>query len=183
MRTTTTTTSLMLALASLAATAASCASVEADVPEITVTQKSVGFQGIPAGWSSGETSMTQTFVLSSDDLSWAKDLNAEVYASEVEIKALGEMQDLGFIHYARITMSDGATNSTTPAVEIVNYERPESATSSPVIRAKTAYPIDVTKVWAAKKVVITMQLGGVFPDHDWSADVTLHMSGKISYKF
>ena len=180
MRTTTTRTPLMLALT--CAAAVSCARVEADVPEVAVTQKSVDFRGIPHGLGSGEMSMTQTFVLSSDKLSWAKDLNTEVYANEVEIKALGDIEDLRFIHFARITMSDGAEDSATPAVEIVNYERPDNAVASPVIIAKTTYPVDVTKVWAAKKVVITMQLAGKFPEHGWSADVTLHMSGKISYK-
>ena len=99
------------------------------------------------------------------------------------MKGVGDTQDLSFIHYARVTMSDGSDGATTPAVEIVNYERPANAVASPVIDAPTTYPINVSRVWAAKKVVITMQLAGVFPEEAWSADVTLHMSGKISYKF
>jgi hypothetical protein len=182
MRTTTTRTSLVVAL-TFAAAAASCAKVEADVPQAEVTQKSVDFRGLPGGKHLGEVSITQSFTLTADDLSWAKNLNSEVYAYEFELKAVGAVQDLSFIHYAHITMSDGSDNATTPAVEIVDYERPEHVVASPVITAKTTHPINVSNVWAAKKVVITMVLEGVFPEEAWSADVTMHMSGKISYKF
>jgi hypothetical protein len=172
-----------MALTFAAAAAASCARVEADVPQAEVTQKAVNFQGLPGGRQLGEVSITQTFTLTADDLSWAKNLNSEVYATEFELKAVGAIQDLSFIHYAHITMSDGSDGTTTPAVEIVNYERPANAVASPVLDAPTTYPINVSQVWAAKKVVITMQLAGVFPEETWAADVTLHMSGKISYKF
>jgi hypothetical protein len=179
----TTRTLLKVALAFASSAAASCAKVEADVPQAEVTQKAVKFQGLPGGGQLGEVSITQSFTLTADDLSWAKNLNSEVYATEFELKAVGAVQDLSFIHYARITMSDGTDGATTPAVEIVNYERPASAVASPVLDAPTSYPINVSKVWAAKKVVITMQLAGVFPEDAWAVDVTLHMSGKISYKF
>jgi len=153
------------------------------VQEAEVTRKAVNFQGISGGGQLGEVSTTQNFTLTADDLSWAQNLNSDVCAYEVEFKAVGEIQDLSFIHYARVTMSDGTEDATTPAVELVNYERPANALASSVVDAKTTYPIDVTQVWAAKKVVITMNLVGVFPEQTWSADVTLHMSGKISYKF
>jgi hypothetical protein len=182
MRTTTTKTSLVVALI-FAAAAASCAKVEADIPQAQVTQKSVNFQGFPGGKQFGEVSITQSFTLTADDLSWAKNLNSEVYAYEVELKAVGALQDLSFIHFAHITMSDGSTDATTPAVEIVNYERPADFVASPVIDAPTTYPINVSQVWAAKQVVITMVLAGILPEEAWAADVTLHMSGKMSYKF
>jgi hypothetical protein len=183
MRTTTTKTPLAIALVFAASAAASCAKVEADIPQAEVTQKSVNFQGFPGSKQFGEVSVTQSFTLTSDDLAWAKDLNSEVYATEFELKAVGAVQDLSFIHYAHIMMSDGSEDGTTPAVEIVNYERPANAVASPVIDVPTTYPINVSQVWAAKKVVITMVLAGVFPEEAWAADVTLHMSGKISYKF
>ncbi len=183
MRTTTTRAPLVVALTFAAAGVASCAKVEADVPQAEVTQKAVEFRGLPGGSQLGEVSVTQSFTLTSDDLSWAKDLNSEVYAYEVELKAVGAVQDLSFIHYAHITMADGSDGATTPPVELVNYERPEGASASPIIDAKTLSPVNVSEVWAAKKVVITMVLAGVFPEVAWSADVTVHLSGKISYKF
>jgi hypothetical protein len=180
--TTTTRIPLTLVLACAAAAAASCAKVEADVPEAEVTQKSVAFQGIPGGHALGEVSTTQSFTLTSDNLSWAKDLNSEVYATAVQLKAVGGVQDLSFIHYAHVTMAD-AGDSTTPPVAIIDYERPDNMTPSPTITAKTLFPINVTQVWATKNILITMHLVGVFPEEAWSVDVTLQMGGKISYQF
>jgi hypothetical protein len=182
MRKTTTRIPLIVTVTFAAAAAASCVRVEAEVPEAEVTQKAVSFDGIPRGSQVGEVSTTQTFTLSADDLSWAENLNAEVYAKEVELRAAGKYQDLSFIHYVRVTMSDGTADSTTPAVELIYYERPANAAATSIVDVKTSSPIDVTKVWAAKNVVITMAIAGTLPQESWAADVTLHLSGKITYK-
>jgi hypothetical protein len=106
-----------------------------------------------------------------------------VYAYEVELKGVGDTQDLSFIHYAHISMSDGAKDSTTPPVEIVDYQRPANYVASPIINAPTLSPINVSSVWKSDQVVITLVLAGIFPEQGWQADVTLHLSGKVSYKF
>lgn len=182
MRNTTTKTSLVLALTLAATSLAACAQVEADVPSAQVTQKSVAFQGMPQSQQAGEVSTTQSFTLTSDNLSWAKDLNSAVYATGVELKASDTTLDLSFIHYARITMSSGDGKTATPPVEVVNYERADNMTPTSDLTVKTTYPVDVSQVWAADKITITMNLVGVFPAQSWSADIILHMSGKISYK-
>jgi hypothetical protein len=171
---------MILALAT--ATIASCARLEADIPEAKVTQKSVAFQGVPGAAQLGEVSITQSFIVNAEDLSWAKDMNAEVYAYEVELTAASGIQDFAFLHYARITLSDAAPDSTTPAVEVINYARPDNYTPAPVLDVKTTQPVNVTSIWTLKKIVVTMQLAGIFPEQAWSADVTFHLSGKVSYK-
>ena len=181
MRTTTKTPVLFALL--LAAGSVACARVEADVPDIAVTHHALSFQGIPGAHQAGEVSVTASFTLDSNDLSWAKNLNSDVYAYSVELKGVGDAQDLGFIHYAHISMSDGAKDSTTTPVEIVDYERPANYVASPVITAPTLSPINVSEVWKSDKVVITLVLAGIFPEQGWQADVTIHMSGKVSYKF
>jgi len=161
--------------------AASCVQVDAEIPDTKVTQKAVSFQGVPGAQTVGEVSITQSFTVTSDDLSWAKDLNSDVYAYEVELTAVSGVQDLSFIRVARITMSSGEDPSIAP-IEVINYTRPQSYTASAVLDVPTSQPINVTTVWAAKKLVFTIYLTGIFPEQDWAADVTLHMSGKISYK-
>ena len=161
---------------------ASCAQVDADIPDTKVTQKSVVFQGIPGAQLAGEVSIVQSFTLDTDDLSWAKDINSDVNLYEVELTAVSGVDNLGFIRTARITMSGGDA-ATTPAVEAINYQRPDNYTPSPVLDVATLYPINVTEVWASQQVVLTLYLTGIFPEQNWAADVTLHMSGKISYKF
>jgi hypothetical protein len=179
MRTTNISLTGLLALFSLAA--ASCAQVDADIPDTKVTQRAVSFQGVPGSPTVGEVSITQSFTVNSDDLSWAKDLNSDVYAYEVELTAVSGVTDLSFIRLARITMSSGEDPSIQP-IEVINYTRPAEFTPSAVLDVPTTQPINVTTVWAAKKLVFTLYLTGVFPEQDWAADVTLHMSGKLSYK-
>jgi hypothetical protein len=165
----------------LAVLCASCAQVEADVPEAQVTQKGVAFHGT-GGWGTwpGEVSALQSFVLSSDNLSWVKDLNSKIYVTQVDLRAASGVDDLSFIHYAHVTIAD-AENMWKP-VEIVDYMRPDNQGPTPLLTAKTLHPVDVTEVWRAKKVVVSIALAGELPSKPWKADVTLHLSGKISYK-
>jgi hypothetical protein len=179
MRTTNISLKGLVALFSLAA--ASCAQVDADIPDTKVTQRAVSFQGVPGAQAIGEVSVTQSFTVSSDDLSWAKDLNSDVYAYEVELTAVSGVSDLSFIRLARITMSSGEDPSIQP-IEVINYTRSANYTPSAVLDVPTTQPINVTTVWAAKKLVFTLYLTGIFPEQEWAADVTLHMSGKLSYK-
>lgn len=178
----TTNTSILVAFL-LSTASVGCARVEADVPDVRVTKRAVAFQGVPGSQAIGEVSITQSFTLGENDLSWAKDLNSDVYASAVELRGVGKTQDLSFIHSAHVSMSDGAKNATVTPVALVDYERPAGAVASPVIDAPTLYPVNVSSVWKSERVVITLVLAGVFPDEGWEADVTLHLSGKLSYKF
>jgi len=169
---------LALACATLFAT--SCAEVEADVPEAQVTQKAVTFQG--TGWSNGhgEASTMQFFTLSSTNLAWMKDLNSKVYVTEIDLAAVAGVQDLNFIHYAHVSISDASAK--VPPVEIATYMRPDNMAPTAVLKVKTAYPIDISKVWTAKKMLVGVAVAGDLPEKSWSVDVTLHLSGKISYK-
>jgi len=174
------TTKALTAAMVLAAAAVSCAQVEADIPEAQVTQKGVAFRGASSGGWHGEVSATQSFTLTSDNLSWVKDLNSKLYLTQIHLQAASGVQDLSFIHYAHITMSD-ADKKAMP-VELVDYVRPDHQAPTALLTAQTPYPIDISKIWTVKKLVVTVTLAGDLPDKDWSVDVILHLSGKISYK-
>jgi hypothetical protein len=170
---------LLLVMVAMA-TASACAQVEADVPEAQVTQKGVSFHGTGySGWSS-EVSTTQTFTLDKSNLSWVKDLNSKIYLTQIDLRATGTVQDLSFIHYAHVTMSDG--DKLAMPVEVVDYKRPDNQGATSLITSKTDYPVDVSKLWTAKKIVVTVSVAGDLPDKSWAVDVILHLSGKISYK-
>lgn len=173
---------IQLLTAALLALSAGCAQVEAEVPSAEVTQKNLVFQGsgmAGTGWN-GEVAATQTFVLSADNLDWIKDLNSKVYLTQIDLAATRGVENLDFIHFARVTMAD-ADGKELP-VELVNYARANEAPSSAHLSAKTPYPIDISKVWTAKKLLVTVSVAGTLPEVGWSVDVTLHLSGKISYK-
>lgn len=159
---------------------ASCAEVEAEIPEAEVIQKGVSFHGMgrAEGWD-GEVAATQTFALSSDNLSWIKDLNSRIYLTQVDLSPASGVQDLSFIHYARAIM---AGDHKSAPIELVSYVRPDHARDITVLEAKSSSPVDISEVWAADKIFVTISLAGQLPERSWSVDVTLHLSGKMSYK-
>ena len=126
----------MLALS--AVLVASCAEVEAEIPEAQVTQKGVSFHGMGRGdgWD-GEVAATQTFALSSANLSWVKDLNSKIYLTQIDLRPASGVKDLSFIHYARAVM---AGDHKTMPVELVNYVRPDHQDETPVLEAKSPSP-------------------------------------------
>ncbi|MBN2573451.1 MAG: hypothetical protein JXP73_02700 [Deltaproteobacteria bacterium] len=161
--------------------AAACAEVEAEVPEAQVTQKGVSFHGVGiwSGWP-GEVSAMQSFTLSSTNLSWVKDLNAKVYITQIDLKAGSGVEDLSFIHHAHVTMADAEKKWS--AVPVVDYARPEKQGPTPVLSAKTPYPVDISRIWTADEVMVSIAVAGDLPKKGWSVDVVLHLSGKLSYK-
>lgn len=169
----------MLALA--AVLVASCAEVEAEVPEAQVTQQNVSFRGIGGdrgGWDD-EVAVTQTFALSADNLSWVKDLNTKIYLNQIDLRATKGTEDLSFIHYAHVVMAGGHKSK---PVELVSYVRPEHQGEIPVLSAKSPYPVDISEAWSADKILVTITVAGRLPERSWSVDVTLYLSGKLSYK-
>jgi hypothetical protein len=171
-----------MVLALLTVGLGACVQVQAEVPDVEITQHGVMFQGVPSARQYGEVSVTHTFTLSGDQLSFAKDLNSKVYAMEVILRPTGSLQNLDFIRTARVLMSSPTQAGVQPATEIINYERVSDQASQPTLTVKTLVPIDITELWAAEKTDITLTLSGVLPEVDWSVDVSLRLGGKIEYK-
>jgi hypothetical protein len=159
-----------------------CVEVQADVPDVEITQHGVMFQGVPSAKRLGEVSVTHTFSLSGDQLSFTKDLNSQVYAMEVILRPTLPMQNLDFIRTARVQMSNPAKDGVQPVKDIVYYERTGDQVAQPILAVKTLMPIDITELWAAKKTDIILTISGVLPEVNWSVDVSLRLSGKIEYK-
>lgn len=165
-----------------AAAMAGCVQVQATVPDVEVTQHGIRFDGVPNGSQLGVVSITRTFVLSSESLSFTKDLNSEVFATAVTLTPVAPLNDLSFIHSARVTMSSGSTETAIESAEIINYERGAEAGPLPELNVNTLFPVDVTALWSAEKPTITLTITGIAPETAWSADLTIHMGGKFEYK-
>jgi len=181
MRTTSTFNLLKVVLGLAVMTTVACAEVEAEIPEVQVTQKDLSFLPVEQGdWTAGEVSAEHTFTLSSSELSWVKDLNSKIYINQIDFKATSGVSDLGFVHYAHVSMADA--ENVWKSVVIVDYTRPEPSGPVPVIHAKPLYPVDVSQIWTAKKILVSIALAGALPADAWTADLTVCLSGKISYK-
>jgi hypothetical protein len=166
----------------LAALVSGCSpSFEADLPDVEITQHGLKMAGVPAAAQVGDASVTSSFAFSPSTTAWAKRMNSGIFVHQVTIAASGCLADLSFIKVARVTAADPASPGGT--TELLNYDRSEGTPSSSAIEASIPAPIDITTLWSADKAVIELQMAGQLPEQDWTVDVTLKLSGKITYEF
>ena len=170
---------LLSAVSVLAALFGAC-SFEADLPDVQITQRDVKVPGVPQTTLGSPSSTPSSFPLSSSDVTWAKGMKTDVLVHRVRIAASDSLTTLDFIDWTRVTAA--ASSSSESAIPIMNYERGEEAPSSPVIDVSIPAPVNITTVWSADKTVIELQMAGQLPEQDWTVDVTLNLSGKITYK-
>ncbi len=164
----------------LSAGAAGCVSVDAEIPDVEVTQKDLSFAGVPVGGALGDVSMTRSFSQEHDALDLPEGLNPEVKALAVSLTAKSGIKDFSFVRYLRLTMSDTTDNSN--AVELINYERSDSASPSNVLNMTSANPVNALEKWKTKSALFTIDVAGTLPDNDWTADVTIRFGGTIHYE-
>ncbi|HEX7599683.1 MAG TPA: hypothetical protein VF518_15810 [Polyangia bacterium] len=169
-------------LSALAALAGACSlKVEADIPEVAITQHGVRMPGVPLAKSAEERSISTSFNFSRSNSAWAKRMNSDVLVQRLTVAQGDGLPNLDFIKLARLTMTDPATSQ--EATEIINYQRSEQAASSAVIDLSPDTPVDITALWTADKTVITLEMAGALPLADWVVDVTLKLTGKIRYDY
>lgn len=156
-------------------------SVDANIPDVEITQRGLKMPGVPQSNLVGDTSVSSSFTYSSSNTAWAKSMNSRVYVRQVEITAAGGLANLDFIKAVHLTMADSEDSETT--AELVSCDRHDDLPSNSVIAVSMPKPIDITTLWSADKTVIELQMAGRLPEQDWSVDVTMKLGGDITYKF
>lgn len=173
---------VLLIIPLLAALAGACSfSAEADLPEVDVTQHGVVVPGLPIPKWVGDVSVTSSFMFSSSNTAWAKRMNSQIGVRQVTVTATGGVPNLDFVKSAHLTMADATNLETT--TDVANYDRSDAAPSSSVIEVSMPTPIDITTMWSADQTVIELAVAGQLPEQDWTVDVALKLTGKISYKY
>ena len=170
-----------LFVSTLAAAASGCGiSVEADVPDVQVTQRGLTFSGVPGASLAGDMSMAKSYSQEHDKLDFPDGLDSEVKTLSVSLRATGGVDDLAFIHYMRITM---APDDGSEATELGVYEPARNAAAGKEISLTTLNPVNLLDAWNTDSAKFTLEIVGALPEHDWTGDVTAHFSGKIKYKY
>ena len=170
-----------LLLAALCGSTAGCGiSVEADVPDVQVTQRGLVFMGVPGAGAAGDTSMAKSYTQEHGKIEFPAGIDSEVKTLDVSLHATAGVDDLAFIHYLRITM---APDDGSAAIELGTYEPAPRATVGKEIHLTTLNPVNVFAAWNTDKAKFTLEVVGVLPEHDWTGDVTAHFSGKIKYEY
>ena len=166
--------------AALLFAAAGCAGIEADVPDVQVTQRGVVFPGVTGGSAAGDMSMAKSFSQEHKKIDFPDGLDSDVRTLSVSLRATGGVADLSFIHYLRVTM---APDDGSAALELGVYEPAPGARVNDEIKLTTLNPINVFAAWNADRAKFTLEVVGALPEHDWTGDVTAHFSGKLKYSY
>ena len=172
---------LLGALAFAAASSGGCSlQVEADVPEVEITQHDVVFQGVaPAAAGGGDVSLAQSFSQQHQRLELPSGLTTEVKAMGVTLSAKSGIDNFDFLKNMRVTMSDGVHDP----VELVDYQRVDGAPSTNVLTVESANPVNTLDEWKTDSATFTVEVAGGLPPSDWTMDVAVRFAGKIVYKY
>jgi hypothetical protein len=168
------------ALALVSLTAGGCMlQVEADVPDVEITQHDLVFTGVPAAGSLGDVSLSKSFSQQHQRLDLPSGLTTEVKALSVTLTAKTGITTFDFLQNLRLTMSDGVHDP----VELINYERDPSAPSTTVLTMPSANPVNTLDEWKTNSATFTVTVAGQLPSQDWTVDLSVDFSGKIKYKY
>ena len=169
----------VIALASLA-TGGCSLQVEADVPEVDITQHDVAFQGVsPVAANLGDVALTQSYSQQHQRLELPAGLTTEVKAMGVTLTAKSGIDNFDFLKNMRLSMSDGVH----PPVELIDYERVDGAPSTNVLTVESANPVNTLEQWKTDSATFTLDVAGAMPTGDWAVDVSVRFAGKVVYKY
>jgi hypothetical protein len=169
--------SVLLVGAFLAAAAGGCISVEADIPDVEVTQLDLAFDGVPLAALIGDVSVSRNFSQKHKKLDLPEGLDSEVKALSVTMLAKSGVTDFSFIHNLRLTMTDDVHQPVT----LIEYQQAPGEAPSGVLTMKSANPVNTLEQWKTDSATFTIDVAGTLPDKAWTVDVSLHFGG--SFKF
>ena len=167
-----------LALLSLA-TGGCMMEVEADVPDVEITQHDLVFTGVPAASGLGDVSLSKSFSQKHQRLDLPAGLDTEVKALGVTLTAKTGVENFDFLQNLRLTMSDDVHDP----VELINYQRDPNAPSTNVLSMPSANPVNTLDQWKTDSATFTVELAGALPAQDWKVDLAVRFAGKIKYKY
>lgn len=155
-------------------------SVEAEVPDVEVTQHDIGFEGVPFGGALGDLSTGKSFT-QERPLELPEVLDSSVQAVKVELRAKTGIKNFDFLRALRITMAP--KGSTAEPIELINYERKAGAAGGPTLSIPSKNPVNILEQWKTDSAVFNVQVVGTLPEQAWTIDMSVHFSGKVSYKY
>lgn len=152
-------------------------SVEADIPDVEVTQRGLTFDGVPN--ATIDTSMTKSYSQQHGKLDLPDGLDSEVKTLSATLRATAGVDDLSFIQHLRITMApDGGGQP----IELGTYA-PAGTPAGKELTLTTLNPVNVLDAWKTESAIFTVEIAGTLPSTSWTADVIVHFAGSARYKY
>jgi len=169
-----------LLAAALAAAAGGCSvSVEAEVPDLAVTQHDIGVTGIPMAGRLGDVSTHFAFTQKLPAIDLPDSVESNVESAKIELTAKHGIEDFAFLKALRVTITP---NGSPAPIELLEYEKKDGAVVGKSLLVDTLNAVDILKQWK-DTAVFDVQVAGALPASEWAMDLTVHFNGKFSYKY
>lgn len=165
--------------AALAAAGGCSVSVEAEVPDVAVTQHDVGVSGIPMAGRAGDVSTHFSFTQKMPNLDLPEGVQSNVDSAKVEFTAKKGIADFSFVKALRVTITP---NGSPAPIELIDYEKKDGAVVGKALTVDSLNAVDILKQWK-DEALFDIQVAGALPENDWAVDLTVHFNGKFSYKY
>jgi hypothetical protein len=170
---------LGLAVTLLLGTGACTLQVEADAPDFEVTQHDIAISGIPPIPGVTELSTHLNFSQKLPDLNLPNGFDSSVAPAKIDFKATSGVNDLSFLHMLKVTVTTG--NTATP-LQIIDYTNTTGTKVGDTLTVVSPEAVNILKEWK-DTAVFDIDVGGALPSVPWTADITVHLGGTVSYKY
>jgi hypothetical protein len=155
-------------------------SVEADVPDVEVTQHDIAFPGIPGAAQLGDLSTGKSFTQERPALDLPGGIDSSVKAVSIELTAKTGITNFDFLKALHITMIPKGGSE---PIELINYEKAPQAVVGKVLSISAKNPVNILEQWKADSATFTVDVAGTLPEANWTIDMSVHFAGKASYKY
>jgi hypothetical protein len=155
-------------------------SAHGSIPDITVTESDLQFQGIPAELSALDESPTLTTRFEHPaDFDLPDFLNPELHVVRASMRAEDGISDLSFVRTLKLVLGSDGPNAPAPVV-MAEYERRSGQVVGEVLNIDADHDVDVIEHWQTGEAYYELTLSGDgMPSSDWSVQVTVKFSGSI----
>ncbi len=160
------------------------ASAEAQIENVEVSQRGMSFPGIPQGALLGDVSTSYVFAIKPAKLSLPRAVRTEIVAADVTLRATSGVLDLAFIRTLRMTVQGKIVDSDLPELQptqLAVYERSGDGVVGPVLTMPNRDASNLLEHWKASTLLFTLEVAGTMPTLDWTADLTIGLTGRLVY--
>lgn len=160
--------------------ATSACSAHGDIPNITVTESDLQFQGVPEVLSELDDTPTLTTRFEHpSDFDLPDFLNPELRVTRASMRVEDGVSDLSFVRSLRLVLGSDGPNAPTPVV-MAEYQRLGGARVGDELEITPERNIDVLQHWETGEAYYELTLSGDgMPSRDWTVAVTVQFSGSI----
>jgi hypothetical protein len=167
--------------------ASGCVSVQAEVPEVMVTQKDLGMEAVPVAGLPPQALvelMTERSVslepcsFPHGPIELPEGLNSNVRTVGVQLVTNRGIEDFSFIRKMDVTISDGKN----PPLKLASFDRDSGdTTETNTLTFRTLNATDTLSMWQTEAITFNVDLTGSIPMQAWSMDVIVRFSGDFKY--